>query len=312
MLINTTFAPAMERLIGRYGKYGAAKTFLIFAGVHGNEKLGIQALKELFQEFEEKQVDFDGTILGIACNLAALKEDVRYIHKDLNRQWYLSKIRKLGALPYGMLNSSEDIEQKHILELILDVVYDKGKELMLIDLHTTSATGGCFCITNSHPRSRELALNIPVPVINGMVGKIKGTTMEYFDELGLPAIAYEAGQHQEPEAVERMKAGLVSIFTQTSCLKQQELAPYQAVLDKMEQDFAHLPRNVEVLHLHPIVEEDEFIMKPGYINFQAIQKGEHLANDKRGKILSPVDGLILMPLYQKKGSDGFFIVRKLN
>ena len=306
------FCRRMERLIGRYGKYGAAKTFLIFAGVHGNEKLGIQALEELFREFEEKQVDFDGTIIGIACNLAALKQDIRYIHKDLNRQWYLSKIRKLAALPYGMLNTSEDIEQKHILELILDVVYDKGKELMLIDLHTTSAIGGCFCITNSHPRSKELALDIPVPLINGMVGKIKGTTLEYFDELGLPAVAYEAGQHTEIEAVDRMKAGLVSIFTKTSCLNERDLEPYQYILDKMTQDFNHLPQNVEVVHLHKITEEDEFMMNPGYINFQEVKKGEHLADDRNGKILAPSDGLILMPLYQKKGSDGFFIVRELD
>lgn len=301
----------MERLIGRYGKFGAAKTFLVFAGVHGNEKAGIQALEELFREFEEKQVQFDGTILGIACNLAALEQDVRYIHKDLNRQWYLSKIRKLGALPYGMLNASEDREQKHILDLILDVVHDKGKELMLIDLHTTSALGGCFSITNSHPRSRDLALQIPVPVINGMVGKIKGTTMEYFDELGLPALAYEAGQHTEIEAVARMKAGLVSIFANTSCLNQKELAPYQHILDKMAKDYAHLPKNVDVIHLHPIEEDDEFVMEPGYINFQEIKQGEHLANDKQGKIFSPYDGMILMPLYQKKGSDGFFIVKKV-
>lgn len=302
----------MERLIGRYGKFGAAKTFLIFAGVHGNEKLGIQALQELFEEFEERQVAFDGTILGIACNLAALQQEVRYIHKDLNRQWYLSKIRKLGALPYGMLNSSEDIEQKHILELILDIVYDKGKELMLIDLHTTSATGGCFSITNNHPRSRELALQIPVPVINGMVGKIKGTTLEYFDELGLPAIAYEAGQHTEQEAVQRMKAGLVSIFTNTSCLNREELTPYQGILDKMGKDFEHLPKDVQVTHLHDISDEDEFVMRPGYVNFQAVLEGEHLADDKYGPIYSPSDGLILMPLYQKKGSDGFFIVKELD
>ena len=74
----------MERMIGRYGKFGVAKTFLIFAGVHGNEKLGIQALQELFDEFEERKVDFEGTILGIACNLPALQQEVRFIHKDLN------------------------------------------------------------------------------------------------------------------------------------------------------------------------------------------------------------------------------------
>ncbi|MEO1085677.1 MAG: aspartoacylase, partial [Acidobacteriota bacterium] len=31
--------------------------------------------------------------------------------------------------------------------------------------------------------------------------------------------------------------------------------------------------------------------------------------DRRGDILSPHDGLILMPLYQQQGEDGFFLVR---
>ena len=301
----------MERLIGRYGKFGAAKTFIIFAGIHGNEQAGIIALKELFEEFEENQVDFDGTVLGIAGNIKALAQNSRFIHKDLNRQWYLTKIKKLGALPFGLLNTVEDLEQKEILELIQDIVDDKGKKLMLIDLHTTSAKGGCFCITNSNPRSTELALQIPVPVISGMTSKISGTTLEYFDQLGLPAIAFEAGQHVEPEAVNRMKAGLVSVFTKTSCLDEKWMKMYEEDYDKMEKDFAHLPHHVNVLYRHPVEDEDAFVMKEGYSNFQPVQKGEVLAQDKNGPVLSPHDGLILMPLYQKKGSDGFFIVEEL-
>ena len=301
----------MERIIGRYGKFGAAKTFIIFAGIHGNEKAGIIALKELFAEFEAQKLEFDGTVLGIAGNIKALEQNSRFLHKDLNRQWYLSKIKKLGALPFGLLNTVEDIEQKEILELIQDIVDDKGKKLMLIDLHTTSASGGCFCITNTHPRSTELALQIPVPVINGMTSVISGTTIEYFDQLGLPAIAFEAGQHKEPEAVNRIKAGLVSIFCKTSCLDSSALAQYQEDYDKMEHDFSHLPRNVNVLYRHTVEDEDAFVMNEGYTNFQKISKGELLAQDKNGPIPSPMNGMILMPLYQNKGSDGFFIVQEL-
>lgn len=301
----------MERIIGRYGKFGAAKTFIIFAGIHGNEKAGIIALKELFAEFEAQQIEFNGTVLGIAGNIAALEQNARFIHKDLNRQWYLSKIKKLGALPFGLLNTVEDLEQKEILELIQDIVDDKGTQLMLIDLHTTSAKGGCFCITNTNPRSTELALQIPVPVINGMTSKISGTTLEYFDQLGLPAIAFEAGQHAEPEAVNRIKAGLVSVFSKTACLAESAMEKYQAAYDKMEQDYAHLPHNVNVLYRHPVEEEDAFEMIEGYTNFQKISKGEVLAHDKKGSILAPYSGLILMPLYQKKGNDGFFIVEEI-
>lgn len=300
----------MERLIGRYGKYGAAKTFIIFAGIHGNEKAGIQALEELFEDFANKEITFDGTIIGIAGNLKALEQNARFIHKDLNRQWYLSKIRKLGALPYGMLNTQEDIEQKEILDLILEIIQDKGKKLMLIDLHTTSAKGGCFTISNTLNRSSEIALQIPVPVINGMTSKIGGTTLEYFEQLGLPAIAFEAGQHEELAAVNRIKAALVSIFKFTACLAQDVANDYEDSFQQMQNDFAHLPRKVNVLYRHPIEEEDGFVMEEGFSNFQKIRKGELLAYDKHGPITSHLDGLILMPLYQKKGSDGFFIVEE--
>ena len=301
----------MERIIGRYGKYGAAKTFIIFAGIHGNEKAGIHALNQLFKEFEENNVEFDGTVLGIAANLKALENNTRFIHKDLNRQWYLTKIRKLGALPYGLLNTSEDVEQKQILDLILEIVDDKGKELMLIDLHTTSALGGCFTITNSHPRSSVYALKIPVPVIDGMIGKISGTTLEYFDQLGLPAIAFEAGQHVEPEAVNRIKSALVSIFTHAKCIDESVMENYQESFDKMQNEYAHLPKQVNVVYRHPVEEEEGFVMNKGYTNFKEIEEGEVLANDKHGEIVSHKKGMILMPLYQKKGEDGFFIVEEV-
>jgi len=301
----------MDRIIGRYGKYGAAKTFIIFAGIHGNEQAGIHALKELFEEFQKNKVEFDGTVLGVACNIKAIENNTRFIHKDLNRQWYLTKIRKLGALPFGLLNTSEDVEQKHILDLILEIVEDKGKELMLIDLHTTSAEGGCFTITNNHPKSSFYALKIPVPVIGGMIGKISGTTLEYFDQLGLPAIAFEAGQHEEPAAIKRMKAALVSIFTHAKCIDESVMKDYQDDYDKMKQEYEHLPQHVNVVYRHPVEEEDNFVMKKGYGNFQKIEEGELLAKDRHGEIISHKNGMILMPLYQSKGEDGFFIVEEV-
>jgi succinylglutamate desuccinylase len=61
-------------------------------------------------------------------------------------------------------------------------------------------------------------------------------------------------------------------------------------------------------YVHRIQAGDQFKMRPGYINFQRIQQQEHLADDITGPIYAPMNGLILMPLYQSKGSDGFFIV----
>jgi len=52
-------------------------------------------------------------------------------------------------------------------------------------------------------------------------------------------------------------------------------------------------------------------MNPDYKNFQPISKGEILASDNDLNVSAPDDGLILMPLYQKRGDDGFFLIREV-
>jgi len=49
-----------------------------------------------------------------------------------------------------------------------------------------------------------------------------------------------------------------------------------------------------------------------YANFDPVTKGELLAYDRHGEIRAKFDGLILMPLYQKQGNDGFFIIKDIN
>ena len=40
-----------------------------------------------------------------------------------------------------------------------------------------------------------------------------------------------------------------------------------------------------------------------------MKAGEILAEDQHGAIRAKDDGLILMPLYQRKGTEGFFLVK---
>jgi succinylglutamate desuccinylase len=70
-------------------------------------------------------------------------------------------------------------------------------------------------------------------------------------------------------------------------------------------------RVIEVRYRHAITPEDEFAMEPGYRNFQPIRRGQVLASDRNGEIKASETGLILMPLYQKLGDDGFFLAREV-
>ena len=71
-----------------------------------------------------------------------------------------------------------------------------------------------------------------------------------------------------------------------------------------------LPKVAELIFRHDIKHGDNFKMRPGYNNFQLLKKGEIIARDKEGDIKSPDDLLILMPLYQEQGEDGFFLIKE--
>jgi hypothetical protein len=52
-------------------------------------------------------------------------------------------------------------------------------------------------------------------------------------------------------------------------------------------------------------------MKPGFVNFQKVQKGQFLATKIHRKVTASYSGRIFMPLYQSQGRDGFFEIRKV-
>ena len=60
---------------------------------------------------------------------------------------------------------------------------------------------------------------------------------------------------------------------------------------------------------HPAEEEDRYLTRPGFRNFQRVRAGDVIGDDRHGEVVAPKSGRILMPLYQELGEDGFFVVR---
>ena len=63
---------------------------------------------------------------------------------------------------------------------------------------------------------------------------------------------------------------------------------------------------------HAIAPNDKFVMEPGFENFQPVRRGQVLAQDRHGRITVTETGMVLLPLYQKLGDDGFFLGRRVN
>jgi succinylglutamate desuccinylase len=50
-------------------------------------------------------------------------------------------------------------------------------------------------------------------------------------------------------------------------------------------------------------------MEPAFENFQTVKRGQVLARDNKGPIKAIESGMVLLPLYQRLGDDGFFLGR---
>lgn len=309
----------MNRKIGQYGGQLPGTLVLAFGALHGNEPAGVAALEKIFRILEHESDThpsfvFQGKLVAFIGNLQAYRRQVRFIEKDLNRIWNPAFVQQLLEV------SREDLrdESREVVELYetirAEIEAFPAQEIVLLDLHTTSADGGVFTIPTDETGSLVLARELSVPVILRLQDSIEGPLLKFAASghfhtapAKVFAIAFEAGQHDDPQSVQRSVAAIVCCLRAASCCSRDALTHPRDQLLRPTLD--HLPSVVILRHVHHIGPGDQFRMRPGYLNFQPIKKGEYLADDVKGRVLSPIDGMILMPLYQPKGTDGFFIVQ---
>ncbi len=306
-----------DRVIGKYTGEKEGPLLIVFGGMHGNEPAGVKALEMMFKMLEVEPVTnpdfvFKGTLLGIIGNLAAYKKGKRYINRDLNRLWRRDNVERISLLAKAELNE-EEVEIKEILDLVKHTINTlKPQRVFVLDLHTTSSTGGIFSIPNDEENSLKIALELHAPVILGMLNGIKGTTLHYFTDenfdVPITAVTFESGQHTDPLSINRAIAGLTNCMRTIGCVDPAHIEnQHDKILIEYSKD---LPKVARLIDRHNIEEGDNFEMLPGFENFQAVKKEQILATDRKGIITAPDDALILMPLYQKQGEDGFFLVKE--
>ena len=150
--------------------------------------------------------------------------------------------------------------------------------------------------------NRRFAFDLQAPVILGLEEQLEGTLLNYLSEQGHVVIGFEGGQHASPSAVENHIAAIWSVLTTAGCLRSQD-AP-----EKTPPEQPGFPI-LEIRYHHLLQAGDDFVMEPGFTNFQPVRRGQLLARDRHGQIRAQESGQILMPLYQGQGADGFFLVR---
>ncbi len=296
------------RRIGRIGQEGGP-TLICVGGLHGNEPPGFLALHRVFLRLQSDPRGLLGRLVGLTGNRKALVQTDRFLDEDLNRIW---TDERLARVRQGV--DASVAEEDELLELsdALDRELSRCPGARVLDLHSTSGDGPPFTTLDDTLANRVFAFALPVPHVLGLEEELAGTMIEYLNGRGITAIGFESGQHLDPVSVDRAEAAVWIAMEACGVLARgarPEVAEARRLLSRTGRT---RPEVVEVRHRHSVDPGDGFVMLPGWKSFQPISAGEVLARAELGPIASPRNGMILMPLYQDQGDDGFFVIRPVN
>ena len=294
-----------DHLIAGFPGRTAGPTLIVVAGLHGNEAAGVVALRNIKDKLHDLAERLDGRVYFLAGNTRALARGVRFIDVDLNRCWTAKNLSSIGGEDFRKTSEGSELtELDHILDGILVTARD---EVYALDLHSTSAAGIPFATVGDTLRNRRFAQSLPVSIILGIEEQLNGTMLEYLNNAGAVTLGFEAGQHYAAETVakhEELVWRALDILGILPDLDRNSLTADPGRSGQTSKIF-------EIRYRHAITPEDAFEMLPGFNNFDPVSRGQHLARDIRGPVTACESGVILMPLYQKLGEDGFFIGRRV-
>jgi len=277
-------------------------TLILVGGLHGNEPAGIIAALSVLATLPVTAVR--GEVIALVGNARAVAAGKRYIDRDLNRLWLPERIaarEQTGEVELAELAELADAIER-VRERAVETVY-------VLDLHTTSAPGTPFAVVGPAPAARAFAAKFPLTGVRGLVETLEGTLVHFLGELGCVTLAIEGGQSATTHAQANLDAAVTVALEATGVVEAMPgVAGARAHLERVR---AELPHAIEVVSKHAIEPFSEFVMEPGFANIQRTAAGTLLARERGGEVRAPFDGILLLPLYQALGDNGFFYCREV-
>lgn len=294
----------VKRIIGQYHGQSGGPMLVFTAGIHGNEVLSVQALQEVFKTLEAEKPSMKGSIIGLAGNLKAIESEVRYIDQDLNRLWLIEE---------NDPKVSEHREREELSEALSKLLAPHKGDVFIFDLHTTSSESSPFVMISDTLRNRELSRLIGVPIILGLLEHLIGMFIDATSRCGFPTVIFQGGSIGGKDTLLN-HMGLIWKMLKSKCELDTTLVPESEAAINQLNSFGFPDKEHEfheIIYSHKIKKDTEFEMKPGYLNLQSVKKKEVMATSNGRDIKALFNGLIFMPLYQKHGAEGFYIIRRI-
>lgn len=295
-----------NRIAGDYGDPDSEQLVLLLAGVHGNELGGVRALDLFFRYLNEHKVPLKARVVGLIGHLSGIYRGVRFFEEDLNRLW-ADQVMHL-ALNHPSA-SPELAELAGIAQALKAIDYEKYPKRFFLDLHETSAENGIFLIVADYLQIREILDQLHAPVVLGLDRALENTSIGYMSRQGFIAMGFEGGRIGSTESVMNHQKMIWQLLERTGAAHIADLPDEISTYHDLEHFAACHPSVLTLDYVHKTREDDHFQMVPGFKNFDRVTLGQLLAHDVHGPIMAKSSGYILMPRYQPKGTDGFFIMK---
>jgi len=305
-------AVKVSREIARVETSDTGPNIVFIGGMHGNEPSGVLALHHVCSQLKKQEPLINGNIYALAGNLTALEQGERYIVNDLNRIWQADNVERALKKDYHPDEVINEIEEQIELWAIIDELLNKKiGPFIFVDLHTTSVNTVPFITMSDTIMNRQLAKKIPVPVVIGIEEHLSEPLLSYVNDLGFVSMAFEAGQHSDPESVRNHEALIWLTLAYSGVMKKIEIPKFKKHYHMLMHNAERDHRVYEIRSRLGLEPGDRFQMVPGFENFQSIQQGQKLAKLNGEFVRAPEDGMIFMPLYQSQGNDAFFVIKKI-
>ncbi len=299
---------SFSRVIDDLGSSHAHTLVLCFAGIHGNEHEGVQAATQVFQTLRAQNIPLQGRFVALRGNMKALAENKRFLEEDLNRLWSDEFVHIARTHRH---DHPEFEELAALCDAVEGLQIDNYRQRIFIDLHETSAENGIFTVVKDYTQSSFLVDRLHSPVVFNIHESLHNTTIQYMHEHGFIALAFEGGKIGNPNTVKNHRHILWQTLLHTELVRRADVPQEVEQYEELRAFSEKLPKYLKLDYCHKIREGDAFEMMPDFRNYDRIKRGDLLAHDRHREIRSQYDGFLLMPLYQKKGNDGFLIVSEV-
>ncbi len=303
-----------RRELGRFESgEPAGTTLVVIGGVHGNEPAGLIAAKRVLDTLEAEQpTGFCGRLVVLAGNLPALNLDdkeARYIDSDLNRIFTDEQIAKPAR-------TSVEHGQMHELLAALRAQRAHCREMIVMDLHTTSSDAPPVAVFEDSLPARLFARQMPMPLYLGFEEELDGLLIDRVtNELGSVAVVIEGGQHFDPQSIVVHEAAIWAGLHAAGILRVDALPHRRRPGDLLREAVGDQAYKVFDIRYRKPIEHEDFAMCPGIEAGMRIKQARTpIAIENGQTITSPVRGRVFLPNMQARkriGDDGFFIVRHI-